>query len=259
MGVEFVQELDAHLNFMFYGNYSIENLVTEFDGVVYEEEWRFHKKLKLIYQVSSFGRIKVIGRKLKTDGRWSPERILSQSKGRYMKFKSKSVHRLVAELFCDNSHRKPQVNHRDTNKHNNFFKNLEWCTPSENNEHAVINGLTYKIKHVSYEDRMFIRENMRGDNRSELAALFNITEDQVYYIGTNRDTNFMKIKIIGDSAGLRKSRKKTPSMYKPIIDLNTGIFWTTDEVAFLLGTKRRYVYRILLEERQPNRTQFRYA
>nr|DAT71078.1 MAG TPA: chromosome partitioning protein [Caudoviricetes sp.] len=44
------------------------------------------------------------------------------------------VHRLVATEFCenDNPELKTQINHKDENKQNNYYKNLEWVTPAYN-------------------------------------------------------------------------------------------------------------------------------
>ena len=51
------------------------------------------------------------------------------------------VHRLVAKAFIDNPCNLPTVNHKDGNKHNNNVTNLEWASYSENNIHALKNGL----------------------------------------------------------------------------------------------------------------------
>ena len=50
------------------------------------------------------------------------------------------THRLVAEIFISKIIGKDIINHKDLNKTNNNYKNLEWCTQSENVQHAFDNG-----------------------------------------------------------------------------------------------------------------------
>lgn len=57
------------------------------------------------------------------------------------------IHVLIAKAFIPNPHNKPQVNHLNGLKTDNCIDNLEWCTQSENMQHASRIGLlkrTYK-------------------------------------------------------------------------------------------------------------------
>lgn len=54
------------------------------------------------------------------------------------------------------------------------------------------------------------------------------------------------------------SKRTEWGVYKPVIDLNTGIFWKVEEVADMVGTSKKYMMKMLRGERL-NETQYRYA
>lgn len=62
--------------------------------------------------------------------------------------KTVMVHRVVAKLFLEPPKDSSRIfiNHKDGNKDNNHYSNLEWCTHAENILHAKILGLMGRDK-----------------------------------------------------------------------------------------------------------------
>lgn len=123
-----------------------------------------------IYQISNYGRLKSF--KVQPEGY-----ILKQTdkNGWYFtvnlqkgdRFETKKIHRLVAFYFVDNPKNKPHVNHKDLNKQNNHYKNLEWVTQKDNNRHAKINKPWIHDGMVNYNQNVkpkaIIQYNLSGD------------------------------------------------------------------------------------------------
>lgn len=122
------------------------------------EIWKDIKGYEGIYKISSLGRVKSLQRIVENYGFQKKallkERILKPSMDRYYymvrlrkngESKQFKIHRLLALHFIDNPDSKPHINHIDGNKKNNSLSNLEWCTASENMQHAYDNGLKKKM------------------------------------------------------------------------------------------------------------------
>ena len=73
-------------------------------------------------------------------------------------FKTKQIHRIVAEAYIPNPDNLPQVNHKDENKANNCLQNLEWCDCKYNNNYGTRNERHKKPILQFTLDGEFIRE-----------------------------------------------------------------------------------------------------
>lgn len=90
------------------------------------------------YQVSSWGRVRSIqGNKVTILKPYRNDKgYLKVSLHKDSKNNKHRVNRLVALAFVDNPYNLPQVNHKDGNKENNSFTNLEWTTDEINKRHS---------------------------------------------------------------------------------------------------------------------------
>jgi hypothetical protein len=79
-----------------------------------------------------------------------------------------AVHRLVAKHFIPNPYDYPQVNHKNGNKHDNNYLNLEWVTSERNINHALETGLRKGF--VSYDTKLSLMHRaLNGELIANLA------------------------------------------------------------------------------------------
>lgn len=89
------------------------------------------------YEVSEDGQIRSVDGRIV--GQWRSDQGYMRAKLSGPRAEVR-VHRIVAEAFCANPDMLPAVNHLDSNRSNNHWTNLEWCTQAENLAHAQAKG-----------------------------------------------------------------------------------------------------------------------
>ncbi len=132
------------------------------------EIWKEIPEYEGYYEVSNYGNIRTMNRfivnskgiksyyvsKYRNPSVYDYRIILLSKNGKVKGFK---ISRLVALLFVSGRNlEKNIVNHIDGNKLNDYFKNLEWCTSSQNSIHSFEKGMSIKKNKVSgifYEKR----------------------------------------------------------------------------------------------------------
>lgn len=129
------------------------------------------------YLVSNFGRIYSLRRRRSKGGFLKIQTNLKGYKhvgltkeGREI---TATVHRIVCMAFLENPDNLPAINHKDGKKANNFVSNLEWCTNSENLQHALEAGLRIPPKNekhwnakLSNEDVINIKKRLANGERA---------------------------------------------------------------------------------------------
>lgn len=166
-----------------------------------QEIWKDVVGYEGLYQVSNFGRVKSLARKI-NHGRYIEDRgdvimtLFLNRQGYFTVILSKNgekkqhrVHQMVARAFIPNFDNKEMINHIDCNTQNNRVENLEWCTNSENQLHAIANGLktdigvNHSLSKLKQEDIKFIREHYKFRdkiyNTRSLAEMFNVSKSTI--------------------------------------------------------------------------------
>ena len=147
------------------------------------EVWKDIKGYEGQYQVSNYGRVKSLSRKVWNGNCFGikKERILKPSFHNYFHIvlykdnvsKTFDIHRLVAQAFLPNPNNYPQVNHKDENTKNNFVwvnqdgtvdlekSNLEWVSATYNVNYGTRNHRASdkrKKTVLQFQKDVFIKE-----------------------------------------------------------------------------------------------------
>lgn len=168
-----------------------------------EKQWRpvVYRGDPLPYEISEYGDVRrvagidCIGRNRKSRtiraqlvGKYW-QVVLQLEKKRYMP----TVHGLVALAFLPPpplgyGRGKIGVNHKDCDRDNNHYSNLEWATPQQNSDHAAANDLFWKGEQIhtaklTEGDVLTIRRRKAaGEGRNALAREYDVSNYAIYAI-----------------------------------------------------------------------------
>lgn len=144
-----------------------------------KEEWRDVKGYEGFYKVSNIGRVLSLKRKttnehimkqhINHDGYWEVNLCMNN------KAKTCRVHRLVAEAFIPNPMNFPIINHKDENKLNNNYNNLEWCTVKHNTRYNNMH-----IRRMAYRKKPIVAE------KDGVEILYSCSGDVAIALGVSR-------------------------------------------------------------------------
>lgn len=139
-------------------------LLEDFEG----EIWRPIDEFKDWYEVSNYGRVRTIERRVYRKGRgnstiyrdWHPHIMKAHdNENGYLlvtlggkRIKKRYLHRLVETAFIPNPHNKNEVDHINTRKSDNRLCNLRWVNKSEN----ALNPITRVQNSISQSEPVVI-------------------------------------------------------------------------------------------------------
>ena len=168
------------------------------------------------YEVSNYGRVRSIDRyvidkngvRTFKEGKYLTKHdngngYLTVTLSNNGKYKQEYVHRIVALAFIPNPDKKPQVNHKDEDKQNNYIENLEWVTCKENNNYGThtervqatmrANGVFKKFSERMKENNPNKGQWTRGNNSAARKVIcegkvFDCIKDCAEYYGIGYGT-----------------------------------------------------------------------
>lgn len=204
--------------FEYYKDTKTEIIKYEYDGHSYYEQWmninieEYREK----YQVSNLGRVRSLKRDVVTSAgvkKTFNSVILKQLEYIYLfvnlsidgKMKRHRVHGLVCLTFHDNLENKPIVNHKDGNKLNNFYLNLEWATHKENTRHAFDTGL-----------QLPTWKGVKGKKNPFIKPIYQFTKSGIFvrkYYGISEASRETNINLASISSCANKKRFKSAGGY----------------------------------------------
>lgn len=104
------------------------------------------------------------------------------------------IHRIVADHFVNNPNNKPIVNHKDGDKLNNYWLNLEYVTDSENQLHALSLGLKRPKRGETHHNSKVTSDDVRqirylydqGETVKEIGKKYNLHFATIHRIVTRQ-------------------------------------------------------------------------
>lgn len=175
-----------------------------------------------------------------TDGYYRLTLITDDGETKYYR-----VNRLVALVYCAGFTEDKVVNHKDGNKLNNLFSNLEWVSVSENTIHAIQNELQTKVGGYDISSIEVVHEVCRmleqGYRNSDISTILNISTTRIQEI--KNKTHF---KFISDEYDINYVKKSNRISLEKVLaickDLQYGLNLCQVSVKHQVGTST--VHRI---------------
>lgn len=142
-----------------------------------EEVWKDIPNYEGLYQISNLGRVKSLPRK------WSPKETILKAEGKSEEYLHVSlwknrvsyhlyIHKCVAQLFVPNPNNYTYINHKDENKRNNTYSNLEWCTFEYNMNYGTRNErIGSKLTNRKDKSKPVLQKDLNGNIISEYKSL----------------------------------------------------------------------------------------